>query len=159
MIATIKHPNKIDSINVNNAYNEAEYVLFSTFQNIDFLFNGFQYDSITDEDIKYCLNLDFLDKINIDIDWEDDYFLYNTNIVPESLKHAVRIAKIVQCILNGNFLMNPVSFDTFSEYNCLSCINNGHHRIRALQFLGYEGFPVTLSGELDFIDSIKKVKF
>ena len=112
---------------------------------------GFQYDSISNELIVMALAHPYLNKIDISIDWEDDHALREQKDIHEELKHPLRIAKLIEHIRNDGGI-NPVDLDTYS--NCCSCICNGHHRIRALQFLGYDCFPAYCSGIVSLINDL-----
>jgi hypothetical protein len=114
---------------------------------------GFQYDNVTDNMIKKALKYPKLDNIDCNIDWEDDEFLQNDDSVKDTLKHAIRVAKLIQIISAGGGVI-PITIDTFCADYCCSCVSNGHHRIRALQYLGYTHFPASCSGIVSLINKI-----
>lgn len=124
------------------------------------IWKGYQYDNITDTEIEKVLSnyQNILLKINPNLDWEDDYYLRECLDIPDELKHAARIAKLVQVILIGN-KVTPITIDTFSVDNCKNCIPNGHHRIRALQYLKYDRFPASLSGYTYLIKQLKPTTY
>lgn len=135
----------------------ADYVYIDKFCNIaldDVEFGQFQYDYITDDQINLALsNIELLSKVNPKLDWEVDCFLYNTDECAEEMKHAYRVASIINSIL-AQGIEHPIEFDTFTMFKCYSCITNGHHRIRALQFLKINIMPLSISGALDIIEQI-----
>ncbi|CAH6993054.1 hypothetical protein VCHA53O466_140160 [Vibrio chagasii] len=141
-------------IAVADKYREVQWPRFSKIADLYICLTGFQYDYVTDADIEFCLQHPLLDVIDINLDWEADDFLAESEAISEDLKHALRIARLVKDIKAGDFVMNAVEFDTYVSDRCKSCISNGHHRIRALQYLGFTGFPATMSGDEDFIDDI-----
>lgn len=113
---------------------------------------GFAYDEIKDEEIiAYLVSDKSQLDVDISIEWQDD---------KESLKrnewktfHAKRIAALVREMTEGKPI-KPVELDTFANVRCPSCIVDGHHRIRALQYLGFEKIPAYCSGlveELEFL--------
>lgn len=149
---------KITSLNVVDIYNEADWVKFDNMLNWDYpIMSGYQYDDITDDDITSALNDQLLTNIDPQIDWEDDEYLDETIDIPDELKHSYRVAAIVKDILKSNKI-NPISIDTAAVHKCCSCITNGHHRIRALQYLKYDGFPAILSGYVTILKKLKPKK-
>jgi hypothetical protein len=108
--------------------------------------SNFYYDKlISDEEIENALKLD-LENIDISKDWNGQtggFFAYeNINI------HILRIAKLVSEI-RKNIPIKPVSlmFDERAfEYHIPNYIEDGNHRIRALKFLKYDGFPAYVWG-------------
>lgn len=121
-------------------------------------FLGFQYDSITDEDIQAAL-LDFenLAQVNPNLDWEDDMWLAKHSVIPENKKHSYRVAALVHQFKNGKPMEHGINLDTFSVSNCLSCVTNGHHRIRAIQYLGVPAAPFDLSGSVKPLKELVKI--
>ncbi len=109
------------------------------------LYNNFYYNFVKDSDIKKALTKD-LSKININKDWSQDM---KTILAYENINiHVLRIAKLVIEIKN-NISITPVLmwFDDRSFiYSIPSYIEDGNHRIRALQFLGYDCFPAYIHG-------------
>jgi hypothetical protein len=114
---------------------------------------GFQYDDITDSLIDQALFSTIVDKVNIDIEHEDDKFLLKANY-PEEYKHALRIAAIVKHLHRGGKLNKPIEIDTFWINTCCSCIGDGHHRLRALQYVKADCFVASLSGEIQELDKL-----
>lgn len=121
-------------------------------------FTGFQYDEVLDADIQAALaDAETLQRVKTTIDWEDDAFLHESEVIPEDKKHAYRIAALVSELKAGGQIQNPIEMDTFTMHKCLSCVYNGHHRIRALQFLGLTCGPFSMSGDLDILENIVAV--
>lgn len=139
---------------VNDRYDEAVWLLFQSLEesNLEFI-PGFAYDCISDNEIEVLLSED-LNIVDINLGWESDLNFSRNKSVPDDKKHAMRIAKIVSGILDGSFICEPVHFDTEAALTSSSFIVDGHHRIRALQFLGFDGFPVVCSGDVKIIDSL-----
>jgi hypothetical protein len=133
------------------------YVKFKHIEKWDYsIWKGFQYDYISDEMITNALNYSNLDNIDLNIDWEDDYLLQNDNSISDEFKHAIRIAGLVKKIQsNGIEIIQPIIIDTFTVETCCSCIYNGHHRIKALQYLKYDRFPASLNG---YNSELKKLR-
>lgn len=142
---------------IQNPIPYTDYVYLDKFCGIEtdgVLFGQFQYDYITDDQINLALsNIELLSKVNPKLDWEVDYFLYSTDECTEEMKHAYRVASVINSILSEG-IENPVEFDTFSMFKCHSCITNGHHRVRALQFLKINILPLSMSGSCDIIDYV-----
>ena len=115
---------------------------------------GFQYDDITNDQINTALNSQLLDNVDPNIDWEDDTYLDNYNELDGLMKHAFRVAAIIKALKNGG-LVKPVSIDITGKQDCCSCVSNGHHRIRALQYQLFDFFPAYCSG---YVDEIKKIR-
>jgi hypothetical protein len=120
------------------------------------IFLGFQYDDIPDDDIDRALADDALFSINTDLDWEDDKVLRESQRIPDRLKHAYRVAALVKSIETRK-LEKAIELDTFCTVRCRSCIPNGHHRIRALQYLGFDSAPFSLSGHLDSLEELVRI--
>lgn len=120
--------------------------------------SGFQYDAISNSDIDAAIkdteNLKMVDPL---CDWEDDQWLRDQTSIPEDQKHAYRVAAMVAEILSGGCIKNAIELDTFSMQNCCSCIPNGHHRIRAMQYLGMTSGPFSLSGHLDLLEELVQI--
>jgi hypothetical protein len=70
------------------------------------------------------------------------------------MKHAYRVAALVRAFRAGERMHRTISVDTFTNGQCSSCICNGHHRIRALQFMGVPAGPFGLSGLLDELEGL-----
>lgn len=119
---------------------------------------GFQYDDVGDKDIKKCLGLPkVLAQQDVDHDWEDDRYLDDTKDIPVALKHAARIAAIVSAIQAGNLLSKPLTLDSYATRTCKSAIPNGHHRIRALQYLGASCAPFELGGSVESLNKLVSI--
>jgi hypothetical protein len=118
---------------------------------------GFQYENLSDSDIKQALeHRAVIGRIDTSVDWEDDMYLRYTEAIPDSEKHVHRIAAIVQDILTHK-LQSAIELDTFSLNKCCSGIPNGHHRIRALQYLGMDCAPFSLNGDLDALEILVRL--
>lgn len=120
-----------------------------------FVLRGFQYDRVSDVAIQEALNdRDAMTHIRAASDWQDDEWLASNKQIPEGHKHAYRIAALVHELQNGGVLKNAVELDTFMAGRCLSAIPDGHHRLRALQFLGFKEAPFSLSGRMDELEDL-----
>jgi hypothetical protein len=109
----------------------------------------FQYDAIPDELISEALtNTAVLNRVDTRLDWEDDQQLRQCLAVPDEHKHAYRVAALVNELRAGGQLQRAIQIDTFLLDRCGCGIDNGHHRIRALQYLGVPCGPFGLSGYL-----------
>lgn len=132
---------------------DVNMISFKQFRNWE-MFNGFQYDWIMNKrHIEPALNYHNLHLIDPNIDWEDDVFLMEDSSIREGLKHPVRVAALIKLVLNGGGVV-PISIDTFTSHICRSCIPNGHHRVRMLQYLKYTHFPAYCCGDVDLIDPL-----
>src|SRR3989338_1563086 len=134
------------------------WLSFELFKNWEY-YNGYAYDEISDDDITFVLKdphqRQIVDNFNLKRGWQSE--LYEG----KEETHVHRIAKLTQVIgiygINSQDFINIyVSFygkvfgNIYSRvFNCPSLICDGHHRIRALQYLGYDSFPVILSGYHD----------
>lgn len=113
------------------------------------LFSGFQYDQVSDEQITTALgDARLLGFVDTSKDWEDDHWLRNCPDIPEERKHAYRIAGLVRDFRAGQLMSRAIHLDTFTAPYCGCCVCDGHHRIRALQYLGFLSGPFALSGLL-----------
>jgi len=120
--------------------------------------SAFQYDLITAAAIQAALDdSENLKSIDSSLDWEDDHWLRKHKDIPEAAKHAYRVAALVRDIRAGNLLQNAIHLDTFANGHCCCCISNGHHRIRALQFIGLKAGPFSLSGLLDELEELVRI--
>ena len=116
---------------------------------------GYQYDSISDAVIADALvDTQVINNIDTGIDWQDDRWLSVLTTVPESRKHAYRVAALVRELQLGGKLKSAISLDTFSNVHCCNSISDGHHRVRALQYLDMASGPFSLSGELDVLEDM-----
>lgn len=119
---------------------------------------GFQYDSITDEQIGRAIgDLETLKDVDTSIDWEDDRWLSRCTTVPEDQKHTYRIAALVNAFTSSSPMQKSITLDTFSDGQCCSCVTNGHHRVRALQYLGMEQGPFNLNGIVDQLENLVSI--
>lgn len=133
--------------------NDIDVVLFESLTHWDYiLFHGFQYDGVTDALIEEAFEHPDLMKVDPTIGWEDDIFLLNHSMRDE-LKHPMRIARIIECLLSGE-LLYPIEIDMFCVDKCLSCVTDGHHRVRSLQYMGFDAAPFSISGYMDSIDEL-----
>lgn len=118
------------------------------------VFRAFQYDDVSDEQISAALkDIESIKLVDPLIDWEDDDYLSKNNIIEENLKHAYRVASIVLSIKDKGIL-SAIEIDTYSCNKCGFCIPNGHHRIRAFEFMGIDVVPFSLNGECDIIEDL-----
>jgi hypothetical protein len=119
---------------------------------------GFQYNSINDEQISRALS-DFenLKYVRPDIDWEDDSWLASNKTIDTTQKHAYRVATLVSTFRSGDLMQHGISLDTFSNMQCCSCVSNGHHRIRALQYLGLDCGPFWMMGLVDELQALLRL--
>lgn len=134
----------------------ANWLAFDRFAEWDFLvWTGFAYDAISDEAIAAALaDTAHLDQVDTALDWEDDQWLAACPAIPEADKHAYRIAALVRQFRSGQLMTNTISVDTFAAGRCPSAVCNGHHRIRALQYLGLTAGPFDLSGLLEYLEDL-----
>lgn len=115
----------------------------------------FQYDRVTDADIAAALADDAnLQHVDTRIEWEDDDWLRANTAIPESRKHAYRVAALVKAFQSGEVMTRPIFLDTFLLDRCGCGVGDGHHRIRALQFLGVPAGPFALSGHLTPLEDL-----
>lgn len=127
-------------------------ISFDVFESCDF-FTAYAYDAPNDK-IKQALlmlddnNLKDIVESEIDRDWQDAQLLFESDSIPDDMKHIVRIAMLVKRVSAGHTI-NPVSIDTFS--NAPSFLE-GHHRVLALKYMGYKSFPAYLSGYIDVLE-------
>lgn len=116
---------------------------------------GFQYDDVSNEDIAAALlDTAHLAQVDTSKDWEDDRWLHASQSIPEAKKHAYRVAAIVRELQVGGAIKRSISLDTFSVAECRSCVSNGHHRVRALQYMGLEMGPFSLAGRVDALEEL-----
>ena len=122
------------------------------------LFQGFQYDRVDDKAIAAALaDFENLSQVNPLLDWEDDQWLDENELIPDENKHAYRVAALVYQFQHGHPMQQGISLDTFLANKCCSCISNGHHRIRALQFLGVKVAPFELGGPVKPLEQLLKL--
>ena len=115
----------------------------------------FQYDAVTDAQISSAL-ADTANLVQVDtaLDWEDDFWLARHTGIREADKHAYRVAALVAQMRAGRVMESAICLDTFCNGQCGCCISNGHHRLRALQYLGLSAGPFALSGYLDPLEDL-----
>ncbi|WP_199438674.1 hypothetical protein [Vibrio owensii] len=142
------------NLTLNDPDNEVEFLAFSAFSKYKFSIPGFAYDHINNDIIEKALQSEEFENVNINCGWEQDTYLLNASHLDDEFKHALRIAKIINLILDGTFKFTPVNFDTHYIEKCMSGISDGHHRIRALRYLGYSEIPCYLSGSEQIIDEL-----
>jgi hypothetical protein len=137
----------------------ANWLAFDKIEDWDYaVILGFQYDEVPDEDIAAALSdVSHLDQVNTYKDWEDDSWLHGNKTIPEHKKHAYRVAALVRELQLGGRLKNSISLDTYAVGQCRSCICNGHHRIRAMQYMGMTAGPFNLAGSIDALESLVMV--
>lgn len=116
---------------------------------------GFQYDAISDQDIALALaDVDNLQHVVTSVDWEDDEWLAENTAIAPTQKHAYRVAALVAEFQSGAVLKQAIELDTFCCMRARSCVPNGHHRIRALQFLKLSAGPFDLSGNINSLEKL-----
>lgn len=111
---------------------------------------NFVYDYIKDSDIDEFLETDLSD-IDITKDWSSvktgEKFKFETAYSDKN-KHIKRIAKLVNEIINGEYITPVLMYfdDRSYMYDIKNYIEDGNHRIRALQYLKYDYFPAYIHG-------------
>lgn len=116
----------------------------------------FAYDHISDPDIARALDeMNGLDLIHeLASPWEGDGKSQSASLDTLSLFHARRVAIFVSALRKG-IVFPPVQMDTMSS--CFGWIVDGHHRIRAFEFLGVFHVPAEVSGYVKVIDELECV--
>lgn len=137
----------------------ANWLFFDKIKDCEFIeLPGFQYDHITDAQIATALgDVAIMDAINTAVDWEDDEFLQDTQVVNEAQKHAYRVAALVLELQNGGVIRNAIEMDSAWSLRCYSAVGNGHHRVRALQYMGLTTGPFAMSGSLDILENLVNI--
>jgi hypothetical protein len=137
----------------------ANWLDFQKMQDWDYLFfTGFQYDDIPDAHIDEALaDVTNLNQVNPALDWEGDSWLAGNESIPSSRKHAYRVAALVHAFRTGELLKKGISLDTFHVQKCRSCVGDGHHRVRALQYLGLTAGPFWLGGHVDALEALVEI--
>lgn len=113
------------------------------------LSDSYVYDYITDSDIKKHLKKDLID-VDITTDWTNiktDSFNFETAYTNKD-KHILRICKLIQ-EMKKNMPIKPINmFFDERAYLCdiKNYIDDGNHRIRALQYLKYDYYPAYIYG-------------
>lgn len=138
-----------------NIVSDVNYLYLNKLSLWDYpIWTNFQYDEISDEDIYSALQDLNLANVDPNLDWEDDMWLLEYDI-PENKKHSYRVASLVKEYRKNGKFNNIIELDTFAM-DCGFCIPNGHHRIRAYQFLGIDAVPFGLNGDLDELEELVK---
>lgn len=137
----------------------ANWLKFSKMAAWDALvFMGFAYDEVTDDDIELALaDTPHLLEVDTQLQWEEDAWLQECATIPESKKHAYRIAALVRDFQAGQLMKSAIELDTICLQRCPSGVSDGHHRIRALQFVGIQAGPFNLSGDLDLLEDLVRL--
>ena len=138
--------------------NDITWIKFDVYERSR-LFDVYAYQ-ISDDRINKALSLlenDTISKLvisEIKFDWQDAILLTDTLLIPEDLKHAIRIALLSKYIKN-NVPIQPVSIDTYSR--AVSHLE-GHHRLLALKYLGHKEFPCYLSGVINVLEEELEIR-
>jgi len=138
--------------------NDITWIKFDVYERSR-LFDVYAYQ-ISDDRINKALSLlenDTISKLvisEIKFDWQDAILLTDTLLIPEDLKHAIRIALLSKYIKN-NVPIQPVSIDTYSR--AVSHLE-GHHRLLALKYLGHKEFPCYLSGIINVLEEELEIR-
>ena len=124
---------------------------------------SFAYDWISNKYIDRMNNHPLLLKTDLSKDWQDDIFdITDPSLFPPDYiqyptirmdYHPLRVRAIIEHLINRGWIA-PITLDTYSNRSCPNCISDGHHRIRALQYLGYTHFPAYCSGLINEIERI-----
>ena len=137
---------------------EIEYISFKKIEKWD-KYSGFVYDFITDKQIEFATEIlkqypEIKQNLNIDVNFLDDKHMENYKTEQELIfMHSCRISILIDIAKNNSLI--PVVFDTIANVvDNYSGVLDGHHRIRALQYLKRLIFPAYCSGYVDEIDSI-----
>lgn len=117
----------------------------------------FQYDTVTDAQITKALADPRVAEVDTALDWEDDTWLARNPDIQDDEKHAYRVAAIVRQLTTDAPLREPVMLDTYSVASCGCCITNGHHRLRALEYIGMPAAPFALAGDLDALEDLVRL--
>ncbi len=125
--------------------NDLSFIDFNKFETWHY-FCGYAYD-IKPSEIEKALILLQEKRVHdlvfqeINFDWQDAQRLSESNLIPESIKHCIRIAMLYKLIpIKG---VSPVNIDIFSRSHSKL---EGHHRVLAQKLLGYRTFPAYMSG-------------
>ena len=142
---------------IDQSTDHIEFISFKKIEKWD-KYSGFVYDFITDEQIEFSTEIlkrypAIKNKLNIGVNWLDDPYMEVVNDLELFTLHAWRISLLIDIAKKEQ--LTPVVFDTISNVvNVYSGVLDGHHRIRALQYLNRPVFPGYCSGYADEIDSI-----
>lgn len=145
-------------IKVDSEYlDEVDWISFEKIRNWSFsLIPGFAYDNVRDSEIEEAINLQMFENIDISKDWQDcrNLSYYNGNSSSSYNFHILRIAKLVSIIVAGTAI-RPITIDTFCRYSCPSCVSDGNHRLRAMEFIGnFDVFPAFCNGNIEVLSEI-----
>ena len=127
---------------------EVEWITFSSYESW-YYFQGYAYNIEPirlSEAHQLLLDTEINRLVYSEIwsDWNLARSLENSKLLPEDLKHPIRVAALMNLIeIKG---VVPVSIDTFSRSHSKT---EGHHRLIALKLMGYSEFPSYLSGKVD----------
>lgn len=134
----------------------AHWLTFDAMQHWELpVLTGFQYDDVPDAHILEALaDRPRLMRVDPARDWEDDGWLAACTSIPNERKHAYRIARLVHEFQHGQVMHHGIALDTFNAQRCRSAVGNGHHRVRALQFLGLSAGPFWLGGHLHLLHAL-----
>lgn len=137
----------------------ANWLTFDKIQNWEYLFwPGFQYDEIPDEHIEAALaDIASLKHVKPELDWEADRWLHENKQIPTERKHAYRVAALVKSFREGRLMRKGINLDTYCVQDCRSCVPDGHHRVRALQFLGLKSGPFWTCGIVDQLEELVRL--
>ena len=111
------------------------------------------YRYLTDDQIRRSVGEDDLSAVNLDAWWAMEGG--NDSTGPGNPIHLPRIAKLVLAIRNGALVV-PLKIDA-DESQCCYCVTDGHHRIRALQYLKRNSFPAQLRGNGEALIELRQL--
>lgn len=119
----------------------------------------FIYDDVTDEEIEAALlDVEVLAKSDVSMDWQDAYDWDNepeNNIAYGQKWQTYRIAALVKMFRDeGEKFIKAIDIDTFYKNHNACFVEDGHHRIRALQYLKIFVMPFCMSGHEDLLEEI-----
>lgn len=110
-------------------------------------FGSFEYDYISDDEIKESILSGRPKKIDLNKTWM-------TKKATKQI-HIDRVAAVVLLVDSG-IEFDPVEMEV-SPYNFnLSFVVDGHHRIRAYQYLKLKGFWASLGGDFSWMEEFSK---
>jgi len=120
------------------------------------IIRGYAYSYITNKMIEQARFHPYFSMVNVQKEHEDDNSGNNFYISME-IWHAIRIAKLAECI-SFEGLKKAIIIDTMTNANAIMCIPDGHHRIRAMQYLGHTAFYAGISGFCKDIEQLLRIK-
>lgn len=108
----------------------------------------YTYDYISDDSIKAILaQVDALERFQLADSWGELTENYTTG--PDNPVHPWVVAKLVSKIGRGaEVTAIQIIAEPDIRERCGFCVTDGHHRLRALQFLGQRYFTARMTGEL-----------